>query len=246
MDKLCILVRELLPLHEADACSLAAAAAVEEHLQQCEECRCRWEQLHAVLPGEEAAASRGMEELKPAAPLARLWRRALLRAAAWVAAVLLGVVALLLTVCTLRGDGFTWFSLPAYITAEKLADAVVDENPIRMRKYIAFTGVGPQDELEIRQKLQALALEDGVHLSEGRSSFSRCAADDGIQELSVFFTVWHEGKSYTAEFPGSLWEPFGGKAALRYPLVKDNSTGRYVEPLWLDALADALCTHNPG
>lgn len=246
MDKLCILVRELLPLHEADVCSFAAAATIEEHLQQCEECRRRREQLRAVLPGEEAAASRCMEELKPAAPLAKLWRRALLRAAAWVLAALLGVAALLLTVCTLRGDGYTWFSLPAYITAEKLADAVTDMHPLRMRKYIAFTGVGPQDELEIRQKLQALALEDGVHISEGWSQLSRCAADDGVQELSVFFTVWRAGKSYTVEFPGSLWDPFAQKAALRYPLVTDNSTGRYVEPLWLDALADALCTHDPG
>ena len=72
------------------------------------------------------------------------------------------------------------------------------------------------------------------------------AADDGVQQLSVFFLVEAAGKIYTVEFPGSLWEPFAGKVALRYPLAKENETDRYVEPEWLDALADALCTHDPG
>ncbi len=253
MDKLCILVQELLPLYMEKACTVRAAETVEEHLVNCDACWRRLEALRMPLPGESSVSestepkkSVKAARLRPTAPFARLWRRALVRAVVWVLAALVAAGALLLTVCTLRGDGYTWFSLPAYITAERLADAVVDMHPLRLRKYVAFTGVGPQDELEMRAGLQELALEDMVVISDGWSEMKRCAADDGVQELSVFFTVDADGKRYTVEFPGSLWEPFAGKAALRKPLVLDNSTGRYVEPEWLDALADALCTHNPG
>lgn len=168
------------------------------------------------------------------------------RMAVWVLAVMLAAAALLLTAGTLRGDGYTWLTLPAYRTAEKLADAVVDMHPIRLRRCVSFTGVGPQDELEMRSRLQTLAQEKGVVLTDGWSELRRCAADDGVQQLSVFFLVEAAGKTYTVEFPGSLWEPFAGKAALRYPLAKESGTDRYVEPEWLDALADALCTHDPG
>ena len=168
------------------------------------------------------------------------------RAVVGVLAAVLAAAALLLTVGTLRGDGYTWLTLPAYITAEKLADAAVDMHPIRLRQCVAFTGVGPQDELEMRRRLQELAAEEGVVLTDGWSQLRRCAADDGVQQLSVFFAAEADGKTYTVEFPGSLWEPFAGKAALRYPLVTDNSTGNFVEPAWASALADALCTHDPG
>lgn len=245
MDKLCILVRELLPLYKDGVCGSAVTEVMEEHLRDCKDCRRCLELLRSVLPGE-AAAALPAEALEPAAPFARVWRYALRRAVLWVLAAVLAVTALLLTVCTLRGDGYTWFSLPAYITAERLADAVVDMDPVRMGSRISFTGVGPQDELEIREKLWTLALEDGVHLNRGWAEFDRCAADDGVQELSVFFEVGAGGSIYIVEFPGSLWELWRGKAALRHPLVMDRSTGRYVEPLWLDSLADALCTHDPG
>ena len=249
MDEICILTQELLPLYAEDACSPAAVNALEKHLKVCADCRERLTAVGVSLPGEadfEASVNAQRKEfLRPAAPLARVWRRALRRAVLGVLAVVLAAAALLLTVGTLRGDGYTWFTLPAYITAEKLADAAVDMHPIRLRRCVAFTGVGPQDELEMRSRLQALAA-DGVVITDGRSELRRCAADDGVQELSVFFTVEADGKTYTVEFPGSLWEPFAGKAALRYPLVTDDSTGRYAEPAWADALADALCTHDPG
>ncbi len=245
MDKICVLTRELLPLYAENACSSAVAGVIEEHLSGCAECRAQWNALRAPLPGESAATDAAANALAPAAPFVRVWRRALRRAVAWVLVAALAVTALFLTVCTLRGDGYTWFTLPAYITAEKLADAVVDMDPVRMNSCISFTGVGPQDELQMRERLLALA-QDGYFILEGWSELRRCAADDGIQELSVFFTVDAQGQVYTVEFPGSLWELWRGKAALRRPLVMDDSTGRYVEPLWLDSLADALCTHDPG
>jgi hypothetical protein len=170
----------------------------------------------------------------------------LCRTALTVCVVVLLAAALLLTVGTLRGDGYTWLTLPAYITAEKLADAAVDMHPIRLRQCVAFTGVGPQDELEIRSRLQALAEENDIRMTDGWSQLRRCAADDGVQQLSVFFLVEADGKTYTVEFPGSLREPLAGKAALRYPLITDNGTGGYVQPVWADTLADALCTHDPG
>ena len=251
MDEICILTQELLPLYAEDACSPAAVNAVEKHLKSCADCRERLAALRLPLPGEAAletaaAEQTGKKALRPAAPLARVWRRALRRAAVGILAVVLAAAALLLTVCTVQGDGYTWFTLPAYITAEKLADAAVDRDPIRLRGCVAFTGVGPQDELEMRSRLQALPTEYGVHILEGWAELGSCAADDGIQQLSVFFSVGADGKTYTVEFPGSLWNILNGKAALRYPLAREDSTGRYVEPEWLDMLADALCTHDPG
>lgn len=247
MDEICILTQELLPLYAEDACSPAAVNAVEKHLKSCADCRERLAALRAPLPGETAAAAQnGKKSLHPAAPLARVWRRALRRAAVGVLAAVLVALALLLTICTVQGDGYTWFTLPAYITAEKLADAAVDRDPIRLRGCVAFTGVGPQDELGMRSLLQALPEAYDVHLRKGWAELGRCAADDGVQELSVFFSIDADGKNYTVEFPGSLWDIWNGKAALRYPLVKENDTGRYVEPEWIDALANALCTHDPG
>ena len=161
------------------------------------------------------------------------------------AAVLLSAAAVLLTVGTLRGDGYTWATLPAYRTAERLADAVVKNDPRKLDDVLFFTGVGPQDELDVHHRLVELQGQ-GVTVTGGRSQLRRCAAEDGVQELSVFFTVETEGAVYTVEFPGSLRGVFGTKAALRYPLVTKKETGRYVQPEWADALAAALCTHDPG
>ena len=66
------------------------------------------------------------------------------RMAVWTLTAALAAAALLLTVGTLRGDGYTWLTLPAYSTAEKLADAAVDMHPIRLRRCVSFTGIGPQ------------------------------------------------------------------------------------------------------
>ena len=167
-----------------------------------------------------------------------------IRCAAAVLIALPAAAALLLTAGTLRGDGWTWSALPAYITAERLADRVVDNDPRKLDDVIFFTGIGPTDELAVRHRLTALR-EQGVVITDGWSRLRHCMADDGVQELSVFFSVEADSAVYTVEFPGSLRGCFGGKAMLRHPLVK-NALVEYVQPEWAAALADALCTHDPG
>lgn len=102
----CDIVQDLLPLYEEDLCSPGSRAAVEEHLRGCPGCRTQVEQMRKIpapgtptpASGEDRAAARSLRKVR------HRW---------WVslAAVLLVIPMLLMTVNQIRGQGLCFTNL---------------------------------------------------------------------------------------------------------------------------------------
>ena len=93
----CEMVQDLLPLYEDGVCSESSRAAVEEHLKNCESCRCLRAGAAAIPATEitletETKAADGLRKVR------RRWRASLL-------AVLLILPLLLLIFNEIRGSG---------------------------------------------------------------------------------------------------------------------------------------------
>lgn len=45
----CSIIRDLMPIYDGDMCSKAAKQVVEEHLRECDDCRCLYDDIHEIL-----------------------------------------------------------------------------------------------------------------------------------------------------------------------------------------------------
>ena len=107
------IVQDLLPLYHDNVCSAKSRAAVEEHLQTCEDCRAALAAMDAPLPGEEKAAADDAAAVKK---ISGEWKKGKRRAriigviAAMVvcAAVAVGIWALTTWTCVpMDGEDYT-------------------------------------------------------------------------------------------------------------------------------------------
>ena len=115
----CDLIQDLLPLYEEDLCSPGSRQAVEEHLCECKTCR----RLTAPLPIAEqvdtAAADRAVK--KSMRKVKRRWLASL-------AAAVLAVPLLLLSINQHRGSGLCFTNLDDIYTAWQFVHALETQN----------------------------------------------------------------------------------------------------------------------
>lgn len=152
------------------------------------------------------------------------------------AAVLGTILALLLAFPALNGlffgDGFAWRCIPAYLCAQKAAQALVTNDPQAIQTYI-----GNADGLS--EALDTLAQQD-VDIWRAKAIWSRTRLDDMFLRLEVELIVTRAGIQYRFTCPGTYRN---GKVEFMQ-IVSPSQEQPY--PDWILALSDALCTYDPG
>ncbi len=98
----CEMIQDLMPLYEEDLCSAATRTAVEEHFQECEQCRRQAEQMRKLsaydIEEEHNPATEEMAVVKSFRKIHRRWRQSLV-------CVLLILPIIFLSVNQWRGEG---------------------------------------------------------------------------------------------------------------------------------------------
>lgn len=118
----CNLIRDLIPLHYDLVCSPESRDAVEEHLQECAECKAYYRQMHAAEVVEKMSYDR-QAEIRNAASLKKLRRKIEWKGGMKVALVIL---ALLLLIWIAVGLWFFGMSLVTRLLIEDMESAQVE------------------------------------------------------------------------------------------------------------------------
>ena len=115
----CDLIQDLLPLYEEDLCSPGSRLAVEEHLCECETCRRLTVPLPIAEQVDTAASDRAVK--KSMRKVKRRWLASL-------AAAVLAVPLLLLSINQYRGSGLCFTNLDDIYTAWQFVHALETQN----------------------------------------------------------------------------------------------------------------------
>lgn len=161
----CEVVQDLLPLYVDGCCSEQSKKIVEEHLEECEECREISKLFREQIPQPEA----------PKEPDAKEIRQEMRKIIRWK---IIGKISLCLTLVILfvllpawnyvRGTGLTYDNLKAAYTAYAFTDALIAKNYGKAYQYLAIRHnyeellVTDFEEEKKRGDEDALAIEEGV------------------------------------------------------------------------------------
>lgn len=130
----CYLVRDLLPLYKDEVCEPETAADVRQHLEDCPDCRTRWEELQNAAPLEEAVdQAKAREE---AAALRRVKQAQRKKR-------MLTVLVTLLAVILLAGGGLGMYfhAAETYLEYPPQSILSVEEGPISDQWRIQGKGI---------------------------------------------------------------------------------------------------------
>jgi transcriptional regulator with XRE-family HTH domain len=153
-----------------------------------------------------------------------------------IASVIAGCLILLLLIPTLngliRGDGFAWRCIPAYLCAEKAAMAIETGDAQGIRTYIGNSDgmFSALSELE----------RQGVDILDAEAKFFRTRLDDMFLWLEMDLTVMYTDIRYQFTCAGTYRN---GK--VEFMNIVSPSVGRDY-PQWILQLNDALSTYDPG
>lgn len=130
----CYLVRDLLPLYKDEVCEPETAADVRQHLEDCPDCRTRWEELQNAAPLEEAVdQAKAREE---AAALRRVKQAQRKKRVLTVLVTLLAVILL-----TGGGLGLYFHAAETYLEYPPQSILSVEEGPISDQWRIQGNGI---------------------------------------------------------------------------------------------------------
>lgn len=132
----------------------------------------------------------------------------------------------------IRGDGFAWQCIPAYLCAQKAANAIETGDEQAIRTYI-------RDSDGMGAALAALS-DQGVDIRNAEAKFFQTRLDDMFLWLEIELVVRHEGIQYQFTCNGTYRN---GKVELMN--IVSPSVGQDY-PAWILQLNDALSTYNPG
>ncbi len=132
----------------------------------------------------------------------------------------------------IRGDGFTWRCIPAYLCAQKAARAIETGEEEAIRTYIGNS--------EGMASALAALRDDGMEIRSAKANFWQTRLDDGFLWLEVDLLVRYDGLQYQFVCKGTYRE---GKVELM-SIISPNVGQTY--PDWVLELSDALGTYNPG
>ena len=132
----------------------------------------------------------------------------------------------------IRGDGFTWRCIPAYLCAQKAARAIETGEEEAIHTYIGNS--------EGMASALAALRDDGMEICNAKANFWQTRLDDGFLWLEVDLLVRYDGLQYQFVCKGTYRE---GKVELM-SIISPNVGQTY--PDWILELSDALGTYNPG
>ncbi len=149
-----------------------------------------------------------------------------------IVAIFIVISLLILTVASIRGEGFSWGCIPAYISAQRVAKALqnCDKQAIEMNIANAKNVHNGLVKLE----------EQHICIRDAKASVLDVRLDDGILLLEIKFAVNYQDVKYIFTCYGTYKN---GKVELMR-IVSPNGYDEY--PEWILELNDVLCTYNPG
>ncbi len=132
----------------------------------------------------------------------------------------------------IRGDGFAWRCIPAYIKAEKAANALENYDKQAIERYIYNSGNMPEELNNLK--------EQGVVIWRADTNLSRVRLEDMFLLLEIDFTILHEDIKYSVTCNGTCRN---GKIELM-PMAAEDLYKDY--PWWILKLSETVSTYNPG
>lgn len=132
----------------------------------------------------------------------------------------------------IRGDGFTWQCIPAYLCAQKAARAIETGEAEAIHTYIGNS--------EGMASALAALRDDGMEIRSAKANFWQTRLDDGFLWLEVDLLVRYDGLQYQFVCKGTYREEKVELMSIISPSVEQTY------PDWILELSDALGTYNPG
>ncbi len=130
------------------------------------------------------------------------------------------------------GDGFAWRCIPAYLCAQKAAEAIETGDEQGIRTYIGNSDGMFEALWELHQQ--------GVDIWEAEAKFLRTRLDDMFLRLEVELVVMYKDIKYQFTCNGTYRN---GK--VEFMNIVNPSVGQDY-PEWILQLSDALSTYDPG
>ena len=131
-----------------------------------------------------------------------------------------------------RGEGFTWRCIPAYLCAQKEARAIETGEEEAIRTYIGNSE-------GLASALAALR-DSGMGIRSAKANFWQTRLDDGFLWLEVDLLVDYDGLQYQFVCKGTYR---AGK--VEWMSIISPSVGQ-TYPDWVVEFSDALGTYNPA
>lgn len=207
----CHVIEDLLPSYADDICSPETRQEVEDHLQECEMCRARLEQMKQYNESAEAGEPVGIQDIRPFQKISRKMKHN--RTVKVVAIALLIIVCGVFGVLTV-GQFFPTLDCPSYdsilcrFQAKEIARKLVSGDEDQIRE--ALVGIGTDYGSKLLDSERNYLINDVAgHLAENQTSFAN--AKIHVDEVSYCVEEY-----YVDEEEGP--QPFGTKYA--YYLVQ--------------------------
>lgn len=214
----CDIIQDLLPLYIDSCCSAASRKLVEEHLEQCEDCKRSWQEMTGQLPApepepEEAAPPAEPAEEKPARTMKKGLKKVRRR---WITSILIILLLIPLGIMGWNeywGSGVCFTNLDDLYTANafmrdlKLGDYEKAFSHIDIeRKYEQYLKLGyTEEELTtlkddmkqlFLQSAQTLIDAGGITDSRRTSITEGGPDDDGTKWYRIQYMVTVGGRDY--------------------------------------------------
>lgn len=206
----CHVIEDLLPSYADDICSPETRQEVEDHLQECEMCRAKLEQMKQDNEGAEAGEPVGIQDIRPFRKISRKMKHN--RTVKVVAIALFIVVCGVFGVLTV-GQFFPTLDCPSYdsilyrFQAKEIARKLISGDEDQIREALAGIGTDYGSKM-LDYERNNLINDVAAHLAESQTSFGNATIH--VDEVSYC------EEYYSGEEEGS--EPFGTEYA--YYLVR--------------------------
>ena len=237
----CEIVQDLLPLYEENLCSPASRAAVEEHLQECPDCRAQVEsfrnftepEIPVEVSTEEQAVAKSFRKVR------RRWQVSLI-------ATLLVVPLLLMTINQARGAGICFTNIDEILVAWKYVHALENGDFEKVADYMHYEHlhqeiqdlIVPEPDVNgSKHRTVVLCQQDWLVTDTFYEAYMRWEEDEQqiwanlifnrVQPLMIPENIWNE---ITALEPDSVQETADGELLLNGTLYVRLNTkwGTYI------------------
>lgn len=162
--------------------------------------------------------------------------------------IVLLALAVLPTIGTITGDGFSWKSFPTYYGTVKGSRALINGDKSQLEGCIGFSGIyGAKTADELASYLDFISKE-GIRIVDVDANLLSCTLEDRFPHTAITLTVQVASAEYQIECLGTVQD---GKLVLIrfYDEWLDNPTDPFVEEVaaaWIADLEQILCTYDPG
>ncbi len=119
----CYIIKDLMPSYVENLCSVKTACAVREHIEKCADCRKAEQLMRQGLPMPEIAADSG-ETAGAKRVVSRFKWQVARKIGVIFCAALICFCTIFLSVNQLRGNGFSFSSIPVCFTVQKYEKAI--------------------------------------------------------------------------------------------------------------------------